>query len=357
MEGNSGRVDFPLAMQQWNAYADEIRQVADLEVLENDPELPDQVFTANIGIVVGNRVVLANFAHDERKREAEHAATWFRDNGFDVYNIPDHLYFEGTGDALQDRGQPLLWAGYGYRTSLETHRYLADLLDIEVVSLRLADPRFYHLDVCLSPLPDGSVMYYPGAFDADSVKALEERLPEDKRLVVSEHDALRMACNCVAVADRVFLHEASDELEQELAKRGLKTVRIDMSQFHLAGGSTRCMVLSVNEPRLQPAQAKTTITQQTFQVSGHLLSQNLMDQMLDTVNDHGCSCDILAFRPGMRKEDTSRVEMRVVCPRQSIMDTVESALLRFQSKDETTEVLLPMEAMVSSAAASPSLSS
>ena len=75
--------------------------------------------------------------------------------------MPGNSTFEGEGDALFQPGAPLLWAGYGVRTSLFAYRFLSDILDIGIVPLRLVDERFYHLDMCFCPLPGGRVFYYP----------------------------------------------------------------------------------------------------------------------------------------------------------------------------------------------------
>ncbi|MHC5832002.1 MAG: dimethylarginine dimethylaminohydrolase family protein, partial [Nostoc sp.] len=93
---------------------------------------------------------------------------WFEANGYKVNELPKDLPFEGAGDALLDREGRWLWAGYGFRSELDSHPYLAKWLDIEVLSLRLIDERFYHLDTCFCPLANGYLLYYPGAFDSYS---------------------------------------------------------------------------------------------------------------------------------------------------------------------------------------------
>ncbi len=42
---------------------------------------------------------------------------------------------------------------------------LADLFSLRVVSVRLADSRFYHLDTALCVLDADTAAYYPAAFD------------------------------------------------------------------------------------------------------------------------------------------------------------------------------------------------
>jgi len=55
-------------------------------------------------------------------------------------------------------------AGHGFRTEAAAHSEAQEALGRPVVSLRLIDPRFYHLDVALAPLDDENIAYFPGAF-------------------------------------------------------------------------------------------------------------------------------------------------------------------------------------------------
>jgi N-dimethylarginine dimethylaminohydrolase len=83
------------------------------------------------------------------------------------------------------------------RTELEAHPRLAAALRVEVLSVRLVDPRFYHLDTCFCPLENGTLLYYPPAFDAYSNRLIESRVPAAQRIAVSDADAMHFACNAV----------------------------------------------------------------------------------------------------------------------------------------------------------------
>ena len=112
--------------------------------------LPDMVFTANAAVLWDGRAVLSNFHHRERRGEEPHWRRELERLHFEVHELPRSLSFEGAGDALfvGDR----LFCGYGFRTDRESHRPVARILEVEVVSLELVDPRFYHLDTCFCPL-------------------------------------------------------------------------------------------------------------------------------------------------------------------------------------------------------------
>ncbi|MEM8604984.1 MAG: arginine deiminase-related protein, partial [Cyanobacteria bacterium P01_H01_bin.121] len=170
MEGNIHKSSREKAATQWQQLFEIIKQHPNATVDLVDPASgwPDMVFTANAGLVLGDQVVLSRFFHKERQGEEPHFKAWFEAQGFTVHELPPELPFEGAGDALLDREGRWLWAGYGFRSELDSHAYIAKWLDIEVLSLRLVDKRFYHLDTCFCPLADGYLLYYPPAFDAYS---------------------------------------------------------------------------------------------------------------------------------------------------------------------------------------------
>ena len=116
------------------------------------------------------------------------------------------------------------------------------------MSIRLTDPRFYHIDTCFCPLTDGYLMYHPPAFDFDSRMEIESRVPPHKRIVVDTLDAGNFACNAVNVGHEVFVHQASDSLRADLVRRGFRVHESDLSEFLKSGGSAKCLTLKLTEP-------------------------------------------------------------------------------------------------------------
>lgn len=253
MAGNEGTLDAARATAQWSALRDEMAAVADIELLEPQPELPDLVFTANAGFVDGRKAVPSHFMPQERRPEEAYLKWWFADRGFELHVLPDDVGFEGAGDCLIDRLGPWLWTGYGFRTEIEAHRFLSEWFEREVVSVRLVDSRFYHIDTCLCPLEGGYLLYFPDAFDAESIAAIESRVPPDKRLRVSAEDAGNFACNAVNVHRHVFVHRMSDAMQRQLADAGFTVREVRLSEFLKAGGSAKCLTLRLTEPEIATA--------------------------------------------------------------------------------------------------------
>ena len=248
MAGHEGEPSKELAMKQWTNLKQALEQYAEVVVMDPQPELPDMVFTANAGVVYKNKAIASHFMPMERRKEEKYFKEWFKENGFDLYDLPENIGFEGAGDALFDRGGPWFWVGHGFRTEIEAHDHLRTWTDREFLPVKLVDSRFYHIDTCMCPLNDGYLMYHPPAFDFDTRLAIESRVPSHKRIVVDTADAGNFACNAVNVGRNVFVNKASDHLKARLMRDGFKVHEIDLSEFLKAGGSAKCLTLKLDEP-------------------------------------------------------------------------------------------------------------
>jgi N-dimethylarginine dimethylaminohydrolase len=237
------------ALAQWQALKAALGAHAAIVTIEPQPGLPDMVFTANAGVVVGERAMASHFMPQERRGEEPFFKRWFRERGFTLVELPEDIGFEGAGDCLEDMRAPLLWTGLGPRTEPEALAYLGRAFDREIVGLRLVDPRFYHLDTCFCPLAGGHVLYHPDAFHPTSRSEIERRVPAALRIPVAAGDAADFACNSVSVGGEVFMHRASPQLTVELARAGYRVHEIELGEFLKAGGSAKCLTLRLDSPR------------------------------------------------------------------------------------------------------------
>lgn len=140
--------------------------------------------------------------------------------------------------------------GYGFRSDLKASDYLKTHLAMPVVPLQLVDERFYHLDTCFCPLLDDVVLYFPGAFDTASNRLIEENVPENKRIIVSQKDALQFACNAVLAntpkAKLIFINAATPTLKNQLTQLGYQVIIQPMTEFNKSGGANRCVTLQLS---------------------------------------------------------------------------------------------------------------
>ncbi len=327
MEGNIHKSSRDRAVDQWQKLHHIIKEHAIVDLVNPQKGWPDMVFTANAGLVLGKNVVLSRFYHKERQGEEPHFKEWFESQGFNVYELPKDLPFEGAGDALLDREGRWLWAGYGFRSELDSHPYIAKWLDIEVVSLQLVDDRFYHLDTCFCPLADGYLLYYPPAFDFYSNRIIEMRVPEEKRIAIGEADAVNFACNAVNVDKTVIVNKVSDELKQRLAEAGFKVVSTPLTEFLKAGGAAKCLTLRVTEPVQPEVHANVPVESRIIHLEGHLLDSGLINRALDAVVEGGGSFQVLNFNLGEQRQSTSSADVKVSAPSHAVMEEILSRLI------------------------------
>lgn len=215
--------------------------VAKIHLIHGAPDLPDMVFTANAGLVAGDRVFISRFRYRERQDETGFFLRWFKEQGFETEELPEGVYFEGAGDALF-LGKSL-FAGYRFRSDIRSHTFIAEILNIPVLSLELADKRFYHLDTCFAPLDAERALYYPGAFDAYGRKVIEKNVAEP--IAVPREEALRFVCNAVVIGRDVVIHHQCPRTAGRLLARGFRVHETDLSEFIKAGGSAKCLTLQI----------------------------------------------------------------------------------------------------------------
>jgi lysine-ketoglutarate reductase/saccharopine dehydrogenase-like protein (TIGR00300 family) len=333
MEGNIHKSSRDRAVEQWNKLYNVIKDHAIVDLVEPEKGWPDMVFSANAGLVLGKNVVLSRFLHKERQGEEPYFQQWFEQNGFNVYTLPKDLPFEGAGDALLDREGRWLWAGYGFRSELDSHPFLAKWLDIEVISLRLMDERFYHLDTCFCPLANGYLLYYPGAFDSYSNRVIEMRVAPEKRIAIVEADAVNFACNAVNVDSIVIMNKTSDGLKSRLAEVGFQVIETPLTEFLKAGGAAKCLTLRVTEPIGEEIHANVSVESRVVRMEGHLLDAGLINRALDLIVEMGGSFQVLKFNLGEQRQSTSAAEVRVSAPSHDVMEGIISQLIDLGAVD------------------------
>ena len=248
MHGNLRRIDNAVAKQQWRALYDVLTDHATVRLVLPQPGSPDMVFTANAGLVKGRSFIVSRFRYPERQYEEPYFADWFMDRGYDVHLMPREVPFEGAGDALFDRESDILWMAHGHRSISEAREVLSAKLDLDVVTLKLVDQRFYHLDTCFCPLEGGYLLYYAPAFDKESCDTIERRVPAEKRIAIEEEDALAFACNAVNIDQVVVVNRATAKFVQALARKGFDVVQTPLGEFMKAGGAAKCLTLRLDEP-------------------------------------------------------------------------------------------------------------
>lgn len=241
------------SIAEWEALRRQLEALgARIEVVPAVPGCPDLVFTANSAVVLDRIALLARFRHPERQAEEPHFAAAFhrlqaRGLVDAVRKLPQGLVLEGAGDCVWDRSRRLFWMGYGQRSDAAARHAVEDAFGVDVIALELADPRFYHLDTALCPLPRGDVIYLPEAFTAAGREVIRDRVSADRRVEITFADASRLAANAVAIDDAVVLvDDCSDALRTRLQERGYRVIGTPLASFRRSGGAAFCLTLRLD---------------------------------------------------------------------------------------------------------------
>jgi N-dimethylarginine dimethylaminohydrolase len=234
-------VDRGRACRQWSGLRDiYIALGHSVSLIAPLAGLPDMVFAANGATVIDGAVLGVRFRYPQRDREAAAYLSWFRSQGYlEVHEAA--VVNEGEGDILF-AGDTIL-AGYGYRSDAAAADQLTAVFGRRVVSLRLVDPRFYHLDTALCVLAPGTAMYYPAAFDDAGRAALASVFSE--LIEAKDEDAEVLGLNAVSDGRHVVLAAQAAGLARSLAARGFVPIPVDMSELLRAGGGAKCCTLEL----------------------------------------------------------------------------------------------------------------
>jgi N-dimethylarginine dimethylaminohydrolase len=233
-------VDPILARRQWEQLqATYLGLGHTVHVIEPQPGLPDMVFAANGATVIGGRVLGSAFRHPQRQAEAIAYMNWFRTRGYQV--TEPAAMNEGEGDIVF-AGDSII-AGYGFRSDQAVAAEAEALFGLPVISVRLTDPRFYHLDTALLVLDAKTAAYYPAAFDKAGQAALAARFGD--LIEAKPADAEVLGLNGLSDGRNVVLPAQAESLAAEITAAGFSVVPVDLSEFRKSGGGPKCCTLEL----------------------------------------------------------------------------------------------------------------
>lgn len=236
-------VDLDRARDQWEGLRSTLVTAgADVEVIDAQPGLPDMVFTANCGLVDGNRFFPGRMKHPERQEETPHFRSWFRDRGYQLVEMADDVIQEGAGDALPFRGAFV--AGHRSRSSSSAYADLVGKAGWDVYPIELPDPRYYHIDLVFCPLDDDRAIIAPVGLTEDGQRVLQSLVPEP--LVLEDDEAATFVANSIVIGRTVVMPSCPPRVGRQLERWGFDVAPVDVGEFLKAGGAVRCLTLALD---------------------------------------------------------------------------------------------------------------
>lgn len=252
-DGTLHVLDKVKAMAEWETLRATYRSIG-LEVYEGEAisGLPDMVFCANqtlpfVSRTGEYRAILSNMANDIRHKEVLGIKAALEHEGYSTDELPardSSTLFEGMGDALWLPGHRVLLGGYGHRTHRSIYEKVAEITDATALVFELANPRFYHLDTCLSILDARSALACRDAFTPEGWELVERVFPNLIEVPVAEADSPVFACNAHCPDGKnVLMQLGAKETVQRLQVSGFHPIELSTEEFIKSGGSVFCMKL------------------------------------------------------------------------------------------------------------------
>jgi N-dimethylarginine dimethylaminohydrolase len=248
MEGQLGKVDHKKSIIQWKELKSTYENKSiGVEVLAPLEGCEDMVFCANpvfpgIDAMGRRKCVLSSMNYPSRQKEVAAAAFWFEANGYELVDFGQQSHaFEGGGDAIWHPGRGLIWGGYGQRTKPNVYPLLAEIFDVPVITLKLYDSRFYHLDTCFCPIDEETVLLYPPAFTEEGLSLVRKFFP--RTVEADENEAVgKLACNATPLLGKyIFIQRGAVNVNQHLRGLGYEVIEVETGEFLKSGGSVFCM--------------------------------------------------------------------------------------------------------------------
>jgi N-dimethylarginine dimethylaminohydrolase len=233
----------PLVMAQQHRRLVEILQQegVEVELLPLVPSLPFQHATRDVGVVIGDTIVLSNLKERTRRLETQVAEPVLQQYKLRIL-VLERGFVEG-GDVIVDGDR--LWVGMGSRTNEWGAEFLHRTFgqDYDVIPLRF-DPKYTHLDTVFGVLSQGHAILYEPAFETPSLQRIQKAYPSIISLTDKEQQNAGANVLCLSPAKVISIAE-NPSVNEQLAQLGFEVVTISYSEVIKSGGSVRCDTLPV----------------------------------------------------------------------------------------------------------------
>ena len=248
MAGNVHASSRERAAQQWQRLYEAVSKIADVELIEPQPGSPDMVFTANAGLERNGIVALSSFFHPERQGEEQHFRRWFQKPATPSSTSPAPPHSKAKASSLLHRRHPPLGGPRPpHRSSPAT---TPSAKPGTSKSCRFTSST--HASTTSTPASPHSKTAtsctFPKPSTTSRFAAIEAFYPPEKRIIVSESDAVHFACNAINIGRTIILNTISRELTDQLEQLGFHVVQVELTEFLKAGGAAKCLVMKT-QPR------------------------------------------------------------------------------------------------------------
>ncbi len=213
-----------------------------VEVAFLDPNegRPNSVFARDFGGCIKEGYILGNFKlplryqeHDDYKKRMEELGVPM------VAEIKNGLFEGGDFMFLNEHTIAL---GMADRTNEEGYlemKQQVEPLGYEIIPVPLKR-EYLHLDMCFNLVDDHLAVAYKEGMPEEFLKRIEEM--EIEIISVPEEAIFAHGCNLQALGNkRVMSLKQNQRVNEQLAKKGMNVIELDITEILKAGGGPHCM--------------------------------------------------------------------------------------------------------------------
>lgn len=254
-------IDKDKALFQFMSMYSFVARYAIVYLLPSYPDLQDQTYVANLGIVLPHIaeqiVVISNFRSEVRRPESDIGREFLRLMNFSVIDAPE--YFEGEADLKHIRDN-LYVGAYGIRTSKNALDWFSNSFEMKVIPICMQDSRLYHLDCLILPVSNDKVIACTELIDKENLRELEKYVclyDVEYNLALSGITNSIVLDNYILCSSHIAeLKPSSEEynkekckiekLEDFCSKFGMELKLFNLSEFLKSGALLSCLMMHLN---------------------------------------------------------------------------------------------------------------
>lgn len=220
-----------LALEQWYAYCNILRDYTEVIEVEPTPECPDSIFVEDTVFVYDNLAVRTRL-HESRRDEQASVISALAERGLEIVDLPEGAKLEG-GDVLKFDGH--VWVGLSTRTNQAGVDGLAEILETKGVGVTAAPVRHaLHLKSCLTALPDGAFISH------------EDYSPPAEFFPGLQYVPEFLGSQVVLLGGRsILMSESAPRTAELLHGKGFDVITTPLTEIEKMEGSATCLSVRV----------------------------------------------------------------------------------------------------------------
>lgn len=209
-------------------------------MVEADTKRGNSVFSRDFGGCIREGYILGRFKEPVRFLEREVYENRMKELGIPKVAECEEGLFEG-GD-FTFIGDDILAIGVVERSNeegIEEIRKAVSKYGYKVISVH-CHKKYLHLDLCFNLVDEKLAVAYRDGLPKDFLRLLDEKGIET--IDITEECVFKHGCNLQSIGNkRVVSLKSNNYVNDELRKRGIKVIEVDITEILKAGGGPHCM--------------------------------------------------------------------------------------------------------------------